>query len=301
MAEGRAWPALVVRAPDRERPWDDLVAVLLDDHEPAAIEDLAEQPLPPGGVWDPTAPPPDVPPATPLAWRVFFRDPRARDEAAADLRRRYPALACTATSVADEDWAARSQRDLAAVRAGDFLVAPPWDVPASVPDGVTLIVIEPSTGFGTGHHQSTRLCLRALSALDVAGLDVLDIGTGSGVLALAAASRGAATVRALDVDEDAVAAARDSAARNPGLPAVEWIVGDLRTQPVAPADLVLANLTGGLLERAAADIRRASRPGARLVVSGFVEAEADRVAGALGGPVLARYTEDDWVALVLAP
>jgi ribosomal protein L11 methyltransferase len=299
LADLRHWPALVVRAPDLEQPWEDRLAVALDEHELAAIEDLAEVPLPPGGVWDAAAPPSDLPPAAPLAWRVFFRDPAARDRAAADLMTRLPGLSCTPVEVADEDWAARSQRDLTAVRAGAFLIAPPWDVPAGVPAGVTLIVIEPSTGFGTGHHQSTRLCLRALSDLDVSGCETIDMGTGSGVLALAAASRGAAPVHALDVDADAIAAARGSAARNPGLPAIDWTVGDLRTMPIGTADLVLANLTGGLLVRAAADIRRALRAGGRLVVSGFVESEANEVAAALGGPVLGHYAEDDWVALVL--
>ena len=100
----------------------------------------------------------------------------------------------------DDDWAARSQQSLTAVRAGSFIVAPPWDLPDSPPADVTVIVIEPSMGFGTGHHATTRLCLRLLSDIDVSDLDVLDLGTGSGVLSMAAALRGARRVVGIDVD-----------------------------------------------------------------------------------------------------
>ncbi|MGE3275668.1 MAG: 50S ribosomal protein L11 methyltransferase [Vicinamibacterales bacterium] len=299
MAEGRAWPALAIRAPGTDTPWDELIAAVLDDHPAVAVEDLAALPLPPGGVWDPTAPPPEPVPTEPIAWRVFFREAAERDVLAAELRERYPALVLEPVDVPDEDWAARSQRELTAIRAGTFLVAPPWDRPDAPPAGVTVLVIEPSTGFGTGHHASTRLCLEALSALDLTGLDVLDVGTGSGVLALAAASRQAGRVRGLEVDPDALDAARGSALRNPDVPAVEWLAGDIRTHTAAPADLVLANLTGGLLVRAASDLVRAVRPGGHLVVSGFLEDEAEAVHAALGGTLVARYAEHGWIALVL--
>lgn len=301
MAEERTWPALVVRAPDTEIPWDDLVAAVVDDHPAVAVEDLIPPPLPPGGVWDPDVPPPDPPAGAPLAVRVFFRDPAERDHLLADLRTRYPALRLEPDEVPDGDWAARSQRELTAVRAGTFLIAPPWDRPLSPDPALTIIVIEPSTGFGTGHHPSTRLCLEALSALDVAGLDVLDVGTGSGVLALAAASRGASSVRGLELDEDALEAARAGASLNPAIPPVDWIAGDFRAQPVAPADVVLANLTGGLISRAAADLRRMVRPGGTLVVSGFLATEAADVQQALGGRQVRHHDEAGWTALALAP
>ena len=122
----RSWPALVIEAPALDDPADaeELVAAALDEFAPQAIEDLAEQPLPPGGLWDPTFPPIPEPPPAPLRWRVFFVSTEIRDDAATALRTAFPSLALTAMEVADEDWAARSQQSLTAVTAGRFIVAP---------------------------------------------------------------------------------------------------------------------------------------------------------------------------------
>jgi ribosomal protein L11 methyltransferase len=199
----------------------------------------------------------------------------------------------------DDDWVARSQQALPAVTAGRFVIAPPWDIPDPVPAGQQLIVIEPSMGFGTGHHATTRLCLRALGELDVTGLRALDIGTGSGVLALAAAASGAVNVVGVDIDDDAIAAARRSAALNPDLPAVDFRTGDIAALG-DPVDLVLANLTGAMLTRSTDYLARAVVPGGLLVVSGFMHDERDEVEAALTAfAVEARYDEDGWCAATL--
>lgn len=305
MDERRLWPALTLATASIADPaLTERVSAIVDDYSPLAIEDLTPQPLPPGGLWDPTFPPPPDPPPTPLAWRVFFSSPDERDAARVALSALAIELTITAEDVSDEDWAARSQRALTAIEAGSFIVAPPWDLQTR-PERTT-VVVEPSRGFGTGHHASTRLCLRALSDLSVAGLDVLDLGTGSGVLAMAASLSGARSVVAVDVDPDAIDAARESHARNPDARGIEWLVGDFRDPQWPPAagrrwDLVLANLTGGMLRSSASRIRELIAPGGRLVVSGFDTDERPEVERALALTVEGALIEDPWVGLTLIP
>ncbi len=207
----RTWPAIDVgrlTAPD-------LLQAALTDYDVLAIDERS-----------------------PDSWLVFFSTAPERDSAAASLAADFPDLSFASIDVPDEDWAARSQAALRAIRIGNIVVAPPWDVPAddgSPPpvtiSGVrfrkpTVVIIQPSMGFGTGHHATTRLCLAALQQFDVRGGTVIDVGTGSGVLAIAASRLGAARVIAIDDDPDAVQSARDNAARN-GV-AVDLRVADLR-------------------------------------------------------------------------
>lgn len=306
MDNGRRWPVLLVEAPSLEDPPDgaEAVAALLDDFSPAAIEDLATVPLPPNGLWDPTFSSLPEPPPAPIRWRVFFQTTDDRERAAAALAESLPALVLSRIDIDDEDWAARSQRSLTAVRAGRFIVAPPWDLPDQTHalDPCTVVVIEPSMGFGTGHHPTTRLCLRLLSDLAVRSLDVLDIGTGSGVLAMAASRCGARSVVALDVDADAIAAARHSATLNVLPCPVDFRVADFRERGlVDAADVVFANLTGGMLVSAAAPLLATLKPGGSVILSGFEIGEADPVRAAFAAlHESARLEEAGWAAMRLS-
>jgi ribosomal protein L11 methyltransferase len=303
LGDDKRWPALVIRSRSAlGRDDEDAVAALLDDFAPSAIQDLTELPLPPGGLWDPSFPPPPEPPPAPLAWRVFFATTQDRDAAHTALAAAFPALDRATDEVSDEDWAGRSQRALTAVRAGRFIVAPPWDLPSDT--DATVIIIEPSRGFGTGHHASTRLCLRAVSEIDVRGRRVLDLGTGSGVLAMAAFVSGAREVVAMDIDQDAIDSARDSAALNRRVAGINWLVGDFRERgwemfSGGPFDTVLANLTGGMLIASAERIRELLRRDGVLVCSGFDQDEQARVEQALGLSKRAEFVEDRWVGLIL--
>src|SRR5262245_8504284 len=137
----RTWPALRVSglATDPsfpETPTVELLQAVLTDFGVAAIEERSAD-----------------------EWQVCFASAADRHAAARDVAERFPSLELTQSDVQDEDWALRSQASLQAVRVGTLLVAPPWD--AHPHDGLS-IVIQPSMGFGTGHHATTRLCLAAL-------------------------------------------------------------------------------------------------------------------------------------------
>src|SRR4029079_2016355 len=219
--------------------------------------------------------------------------------AAAAIRDALPQLTIERVDLPDEDWAARSQASLTAVRAGAVLVAPPWDLPAEDVDA-TVIVIEPSMGFGTGHHATTRMCLRLLSEIDATDSTVLDLGTGSGVLSMAAALMGARSVVGIDVDRDAINSAETSAQLNPRPDTITFVVSDFRHDPPKPADLVLANLTGGMLTSSAKQIAALVRPSGQLILSGFDHTEVDAVLRAFAGfTQKQRLSEDTWLALHL--
>jgi ribosomal protein L11 methyltransferase len=293
----RLWPALIVRfAPSAaiEAPTaQDLVAAALDDLHPTAVQESDSE------------------------WRVFFGTSSDRDLAAHVLPAAAPGLvAAEAIDVPDEDWARRSQQELTPVHVGRITIAPPWlsastlsaDVGAEA--GATgkalatrpiTIVIEPSMGFGTGHHASTRLCTALLQRLDLAGKTVLDVGTGSGVLALVARALGARSVTAVDDDSDAVESAQENLELNGVTDGIDLHVADFRTLPPQSADVVAANLTGALLIRSAALIAAAVAPGGSLIVSGVLREEESDVMAAFAPAltVVERLSEDEWVGALL--
>jgi ribosomal protein L11 methyltransferase len=230
---------------------------------------------------------------SPESWRIYFHTADDRGLALSSLRASFPDITLSPVEVPDEDWAARSQAALSSVQVGRLIVAPPWDVPV-------VITIQPSMGFGTGHHATTRLCLSALQAIDVKGKAALDIGTGSAVLAIAASLLGASDVTGIDEDPDAIHAAWENLALNPAA-SVTLIVGDLRSTELVAAEVVLANLTGGLLVASAARLQALTTPGGRLILSGFLQEEESRVLGAFTGRTIEhRQDEDDWVCVALA-
>jgi len=279
----RLYPAIDIRwstPPDAGRV-EQLLAIL-DDEAPTAVEERDS------GI------------------AVFFAGADERDRAAGIARDFAPDATVTPVSVSDEAWAERSQASITAIRVGRIVVTPPWARRGTSPDEDIVITIVPSMGFGTGHHASTRLCLQLLQAQPVAASSVLDVGTGSGVLALAAWRLGATRVVGIDIDIDALTSARENVDVNGGDSTVELRVVDLARASdefVGGFDLVLANLTGAMLERYSHELCSLVASGGSLIASGFQEAEESAVRRALeagGAKAIAGHVEEDhWVAIHL--
>ena len=226
-----------------------------------------------------------------------YPTPAAAEAVAARLG---PALGAVAEAVTDTGWqdAWRAWVEPVPV-GGGLLVVPAW---RPVPVGTGRLVIEIDSGpcFGSGTHASTRLILGWLDRHPPAGADVLDVGTGSGILAVAAARLGARAVTAVDIDPAAVEVTRANAERN-GVAAVV----DASTAPVAEvagtgADVVLVNVTAGVHAAIGPDCARALRTGGELAVAGLLPGQWDHVAEAYRAlELVERLALDGWEGAVL--
>lgn len=197
------------------------------------------------------------------------------------------------------DWVARFRESFRSFRVGGFHVAPPWDVPAT-PEG-RLLLVDPGRAFGTGTHESTRLCLLMLEALAARGPlgRVLDVGTGAGILAVAAVLLGGGPVTGIDIDPDSMQSARRHARLN--RVDVRLVQGD-GGRPFASSsfDLILANLTAPLLAQRHEEIAALGASGAALVLSGLLVEDLPDIRAAYGplGPLAVR-TEGEWATAVI--
>jgi ribosomal protein L11 methyltransferase len=202
-----------------------------------------------------------------------------------------------ARRIDDEDWLESWKAEFVPIRIGAFLVRPTWSE-AVAGDAVEL-VLDPGMAFGTGLHPTTQQCLEALSTLPLDGRSVLDVGTGSGILAIAAAKRGASPVVAVDTDTIAVDAARENAVRN-GV-AIPVGAGSASDVP-GRFDVVIANIVSPVLQRIAPDLAARLAGGGTLLVAGIsAPAEAATREALLRErlSLLDRTARDDWVALAL--
>jgi ribosomal protein L11 methyltransferase len=280
---GKPWPALDIHVPSCDPELQDLVLAELDDFQPTAIQE----------------------PDDASRLRAFFTSTESRDAAAHGLAASFGThLFVESIAVEDEDWAARSQAQLRAITIGRIVVAPPWDCSGAdprtgrAPDPI--IVIQPSMGFGTGHHATTRLMLKALQEVPVEDQTVIDIGCGSGVLAIAAMKLGARSALGVEIDPDALDNARENATLNDIGDRLRFELGDFRNMSLS-ANIVMANLTGALLERSGAALAAIVEPAGFLIVSGFMQTEKDGVVPPLEKILKMRALaqEDEWVCALL--
>jgi ribosomal protein L11 methyltransferase len=225
-------------------------------------------------------------------------DGPAREAVGALLRERgLTAAALTEEVVPDQDWNAAWEASLQPIEAGSFVVAPSWtEVPADA-GGAVVLRIDPKMAFGTGYHETTRLCLRLLpGAVPQAGR-VLDVGTGTGVLAIAALRLGAASAVGVDIDPWSVTNGRDNAALNGVDDALDVREGSLEVVPETGFDLVVANIISSILEPLIPGLVERAAPSASALLSGLLAAERDRIVERMAGEgfdLVAEESENEW-------
>lgn len=178
---------------------------------------------------------------------------------------------------------------------GRLLIRAPFHAPA--PEGVAEVIITPKNAFGTGHHATTWLMARELLDLDMTGLRVLDLGSGTGVLAIVAVRCGAVQADAVDIDDQAVASCCENAADNGVTERIEPILGDVHSIAGRRYGVIAANINRNILLEALPQCAEALTPGGTLLLSGFLEedvAPLTAAAEALGLRRTATRARGEW-------
>jgi ribosomal protein L11 methyltransferase len=200
--------------------------------------------------------------------------------------------------VAERDWLGEWKQSWQPVEIGRFIIAPPWSEVDDRPDRL-IIRIEPGMAFGTGTHETTRLCLDAIQK-HFSGHSFLDVGTGTGILAIAAAKLvPGAHIEACDTDEAAVEIARENAAANDVLDQIEFRAGSV-DDSTASADLVCANLTADVICQLLPTL--VSLSCGKLILSGILETQIEMVQSNLHACGIDEFEvaqDGEWVALIV--
>jgi ribosomal protein L11 methyltransferase len=200
--------------------------------------------------------------------------------------------------VAERDWLEEWKQNWQPVEVGRFVIAPSWSKLADTHDRI-VIRIEPGMAFGTGTHETTRLCLQAIE-INFSGSSFLDVGTGTGILAIAAAKLfPQAHIEACDTDEKAITIARENARANGVLDQIEFRPGSV-DDSTASADLVCANLTADVIVRMMRTL--VSLTCGKLILSGILETQIEMVRSALHECGISDFEiaqDGEWVALII--
>lgn len=203
------------------------------------------------------------------------------------------------TDVPEVDWVARVREGFRAFSVGSFRVVPAWDPRSAAPERT--IVVEPGRAFGTGSHESTRLCLRLLEERAAAGPlgHVLDVGAGSGILSVASCLLDARCVVAVEIDDQAVPVLVRHLALNAVSVRIVRADGARALRPGA-FDTVLANISAPLLSERAAELFGCLRPRGALILSGLLAEDVGAVRAAYDGRgAVDVHADGIWAALVL--
>lgn len=199
-----------------------------------------------------------------------------------------------------QNWNEAWEQSIEPMQVGEFFIRPTWK-PVQTPDGLILLEIDPKMAFGTGYHETTRLMLRMLSSSVTSGIFVLDVGTGTGVLAIAALKLGAARAFGFDIDEWSYVNATENALLNGVSDSFEVKEGSFEVIPEKTGyDMVLANVNRNMLLATSAQIVKHVRDGGTLILSGLLDVDETII---LENPEYAglqlvdRQQENEWICL----
>lgn len=274
--------------------------------DPALINDYIHS-----GLWDYT----DIPEqkdTSVVTVKAYLAADDSLDEKLASIRAGLDEIAArgvdtkpaefSVTRVQDEDWANSWKAYFHTDKVGERVVIQPSWEEYDPQEGEVVLRLDPGAAFGTGTHPTTAMCLRAMEKLIKPGMTVFDVGTGSGVLAIAAAKLGAKEVRAVDYDATAVRVARENIEANGVADVVSTAESDLFSAIPGRAGLVTANLIADLVIRLLPDLGAHLEKGGALLASGIIESRAQEVreaAETAGFSVAEDHEEKEWHAMVI--
>jgi ribosomal protein L11 methyltransferase len=270
-------------------PWHEITFEVPDALKDAVIGELTE--LGAGGVWESS---------DSQLTAYFEKPPNLTSIQLLFERERLASPEIKLSPVADRDWGEEWKKSWSSFPMGNrFFVIPSW-LDSTCPEGRFPIFIDPGQAFGTGTHESTQLTLEAMERWIHPDAVVLDLGTGSGILAIAATLLGAKTVWACDNDPVAVEVAQENVARNvPGQ--VRLMCSSIDAVAGRSVDLLLCNLTADVISAIYEDIQRVMRPQGIAIFSGILNIQASgirQLATSHGQAILEQTTRGEWSALV---
>lgn len=301
--EQAEWTKLTVRASREDLDVVTAVMGMLDNG--LMIEDYSDFPFETGMYGDLVDESIKNADPTKIAVSIFVAREKNLTEYIAFLRERFAFAGIgweyECEGLREEDWAESWKRYYHPIPLGNVTIVPAWqDYRAK--DGETVVLMDPGMAFGAGTHETTRLAVLLIEETLAGGETVLDVGTGSGILAIVSKKLGASLVRGYDIDPVAVRVARENAEAN-GVENVTFGTSDLLASVETPEggyDLAVANIVADVLLRMAPDLPACLSPGARLICSGIIEA---RLPELRAGMTAAGFTEEkiisenDWYAL----
>ncbi|HLU21272.1 50S ribosomal protein L11 methyltransferase [Lederbergia graminis] len=208
----------------------------------------------------------------------------------------------TTTEVKEEDWATAWKKYYHPVKISEtFTIVPTWEDYERVSSDELIIELDPGMAFGTGTHPTTVMCIQALERVVQKGDEVIDVGTGSGVLSIAAALLGAKQITALDLDEVAVVSAKENVSLNKVSDTVTVKQGNLLSGIDVEVDIVVANILADVILRFTDDAAKVVKKGGYFITSGIIQQKKQEVKDALinaGFSIEETLVMEDWVAFI---